>query len=256
MNPAAPVINAFMRRPPESAPAAGTACRSMSSAACTVLPDAAAVDCVGNRHFVAELHPHRRQQPPLRPDLQLVVVARRPRVLAVRFDHRQRHAGLLHLAIAPAERPQQVGARHLEPHEVVGVVDDAHLVGFRVADADGSRWRTGTTFTWPRAPVDCGSELASRRCRIGAAEDRPGRPRGCRRPAATTRAAFAASMPPSISMSALAPRAVEQLADRPHFRLAARDKGLAAEAGVHRHHQHVVEVAGDRLRASPPASTG
>ena len=41
---------------------------------------------------------------------------------------------MLHLAIAPAERPQQVGARHLEPHEVVRVVDHAHLIGFGVAD--------------------------------------------------------------------------------------------------------------------------
>ena len=39
------------------------------------------------------------------------------------------------------------------------------------------------------------------------------------------------------------------------FRLAARDKGLAAEPRIDRHHQHVVEIGGDVLergqRASP-----
>ena len=47
------------------------------------------------------------------------------------------HAVFLHLAVGPAERPQQVGTRHLEPDEVVGIVDDAHLIGFGVADTNG-----------------------------------------------------------------------------------------------------------------------
>ena len=40
------------------------------------------------------------------------------------------------LAIAPSRRAQQIRPADLEPDEVVRVVDDAHLVGFRVADAD------------------------------------------------------------------------------------------------------------------------
>ena len=52
-------------------------------------------------------------------------------------------------------------------------------------------------------------------------------------------------MPPSIPMRRPGAPAVEQLADSTHFRLAPRDKGLAAESGIDRHHEHVVEVADD-----------
>ncbi len=41
------------------------------------------------------------------------------------------------------------------------------------------------------------------------------------------------------------PGAIEQLADFPDFRLAARNESLTAEAGIDRHHQHVVDVGGD-----------
>src|SRR4030095_5161195 len=35
---------------------------------------------------------------------------------------------------------------------------------------------------------------------------------------------------------------IEQFADSPYLRLAARDKSLTAKAGVYRHHQHVIDV--------------
>ena len=70
-----------------------------------------------------------------RPNLDLIIVPCRAPVLAVRVDHRQEDAGGFHFAIGPAERPQQVGPRHLEPDEVVGVVDDAHLVRLGVPHA-------------------------------------------------------------------------------------------------------------------------
>ena len=122
-----------MRTPRGRAPAAGTAGRRRSSAACTVLARRRNVRFVLSTHLVPKLHPHRRQHPSFRPDLDLVVVPRRPLILAMGFDHRQRNAGELHLAVAPAERAQQVGAPHLEPDEIVRVVDHAHFIGFGVA---------------------------------------------------------------------------------------------------------------------------
>jgi len=41
-----------------------------------------------------------------------------------------------HLLVVEAEGAHELHAADLEPDEVVGVVDDAHLVGFRVADAE------------------------------------------------------------------------------------------------------------------------
>ena len=218
-----------------------------SSAACTVRPVAATAPSSQPTHLVAELHPHRRQQPSLRPDLQLVVVPRRPAILAVRLDHRQRHARVFHLAIAPAERPQQVGARHLEPDEVVRVVDDAHLVGFGVADAHGRGPRTAVAHCNGGRRRPRRADRESPRGEVRAAENaRCPRP-GSSAPAATIRPALVVSMPPSTSIAAGFAACVEQARTRTDFRLAARDESLAAEPRVDRHHQHVVEVAGDLL---------
>ena len=75
---------------------------------------------------------------PVGADFHLIIVTCRPAVLAVRVDDRQQHAGLFHFPIGPAERAQQLGARDLEPDEVVGVVDDAHLIGLGVPHAQSS----------------------------------------------------------------------------------------------------------------------
>ena len=54
----------------------------------------------------------------------------------MRLDDRQADARRLHVAIAAPDRAQQLAAADFEPHEVVGVIDHAHLVGFGVAHPD------------------------------------------------------------------------------------------------------------------------
>src|SRR5581483_8102017 len=57
-------------------------------------------------------------------------------VTAVGLGDYQEDAVLpLHVAIAQARRPPVFDASDLHPDEIVGVIDDAHLVGFGVADA-------------------------------------------------------------------------------------------------------------------------
>src|SRR5262249_32532780 len=127
------------------------------------------------------------------------VVPRGPVVVAVRLDHRQRDASVLHLPIAPAERAEQIRPANLEPHEVVRVVDDPHLVGLGVTDPNGGDRRsrrhapsglTAAARRWGVAPA--GSSALKIECpatRI-------------RAPAATTRGAVDTSMPPSTSIGA------------------------------------------------------
>ena len=50
--------------------------------------------------------------------------------------------------------------------------------------------------------------------------------------------------------------AIEQRAHLADFRLAARDERLAAEAGVDRHHEHEVDVAGDLLERADRRAPG
>ena len=68
-------------------------------------------------------------------DLEEVVEARRTQVLEARLHDRQHESASLHLGDRQAEGPQQLDARHLEVHQVVGVVDDAGGVCLRVAHA-------------------------------------------------------------------------------------------------------------------------
>src|SRR5208337_1390820 len=44
----------------------------------------------------------------------------------------------LHIFVAEAELAQEFYPSHLKPDEVIGVIDDAHLVGLGIADADAS----------------------------------------------------------------------------------------------------------------------
>ena len=177
MKPAAPVTSAFTRTPHARAPAAGTAGRRVERG----MHGAASRGHAAVRqppHLVGELHPDRRQQAAFGPHLELVIVLRGAAVLAVRLDHRQRYTRMLHLPITPSQCPQQIGARHLEPHEVVRVVDDPHLVGLGVANADG-RGRC-------RHRAHCGAVMsaAARRSRIARARSGCRRSR-CRRPASS-----------------------------------------------------------------------
>src|SRR5687767_2453874 len=81
----------------------------------------------------------------------------------MRFDDGQPHPRVLHLPVTPAERAQKVGARHFEPHEIIGVVSHPHLVGLGVADAHSRRGGG--------APAHCGTATpaAARRSRMARA---------------------------------------------------------------------------------------
>ena len=72
-------------------------------------------------------------------DLHHVVVARGSAILARRLDDGELRALGLHVAIALARLPEPVGPPDLEPHQVVGVVDHAHDVGFGVPHPEGRR---------------------------------------------------------------------------------------------------------------------
>lgn len=66
-----------------------------------------------------------------------VVVAGRAEVAAADPDDDEvQAAALLHFAVADALHAAELGAGDFHPDEVVGVVDDPHLVGFGVTDAE------------------------------------------------------------------------------------------------------------------------
>jgi hypothetical protein len=70
-------------------------------------------------------------------DEDLVVVARGGLVAQLHVDDGDVAVVLLlHVAIAEAERAQQLDAADLEPDDEVRVVDHAHLVGLGVAHAE------------------------------------------------------------------------------------------------------------------------
>src|SRR4029079_5831762 len=159
-------------------------------------------------HLVGELDANRRQHRAPGSHFDVVVVLRRFAIRAVRFDPRQREAVDFHLAIVPARFAQQVGTPDFEPDEVVGVIDDAHLVGFGVAHADsrrgvrgGSRAHRGTVVVAPRA-----ARFSSRVARSGLGAWNMADPATMMlAPAATTRPTLWLSMPPSISTGAALP---------------------------------------------------
>lgn len=71
-----------------------------------------------------------------------VVVTSRRFVAAGGFDDGKMAVVLeLHLAVFEAELAEKLDAANFGPDEVVGIVGDAHLVGFGVADAQGSGGR-------------------------------------------------------------------------------------------------------------------
>ena len=58
-------------------------------------------------------------------------------------------------------------------------------------------------------------------------------------------------MPPSISIgAAVVAGEIEDTANLANLGLASRDERLTAETRVHRHHEHEVDVAGNRLERS------
>ena len=82
--------------------------------------------------FESNLHPRVRDG---EVDVEQVVVLRRPQILHRRLVDGQHDAARLDLAVGNAQRADPLVARALEEAEVVGVIDDAHLIGVAVEDA-------------------------------------------------------------------------------------------------------------------------
>ena len=82
---------------------------------------------------------------------QKVVIAGRLAVPAGGLDHRQ-DAVLLgfKLTVGEAHGAKHLHTAHLKPVELVAVVHDSHLIGFRVADADG-RLEDHGSLVYPRS---------------------------------------------------------------------------------------------------------
>src|SRR6185436_18105717 len=87
-----------------------------------------------------------------RADQHLVVVRERRPVPAAHLGNHEELAALFDLAVRHAGGAAEIRAPDFEPHDVVRVVGDAHLVGFLVADARAAldetlRGHVGTTLT-------------------------------------------------------------------------------------------------------------
>src|SRR6185503_17737672 len=106
-------------------------------------------------------------------------------------------------------RAQPVGPADLEPDEIVGVVDHAHLVGFGIANTDVGRALGGRSRHQTRMPVAAALLADARRLRVAAsasAEPKIALPATRMvAPAATISATLELSTPPSISMWAADP---------------------------------------------------
>src|SRR6202020_2581718 len=78
-------------------------------------------------------------------DSDEIVVAGGRFVAAGGFDDGEMAVVLqLHLLVLEAELTEEFDTANFAPDEVIGVVGDTHLVGFRVADAEGGgRWHSG-----------------------------------------------------------------------------------------------------------------
>ncbi|PYP57688.1 MAG: hypothetical protein DMD44_09630 [Gemmatimonadetes bacterium] len=68
-----------------------------------------------------------------------IVVARRRAEADIDLGHREVHALLLQLFVGDPGLAHQLGAGAIEPDQVVGVVDHAHLIGLGVVDAERYR---------------------------------------------------------------------------------------------------------------------
>src|SRR5579871_4462234 len=68
----------------------------------------------------------------LRAHNHLIVIAGRSIIPAVYFDDGQQNPGRLQIAISAARHPAVLHAPNFHPNQIVGVVNDAHLVGFGV----------------------------------------------------------------------------------------------------------------------------
>ena len=74
----------------------------------------------------------------MRGDDHMVVKAGRADIAAMRLGYGEKYAVFdFHFAVAETDRLAVFHAGHFHPDQIVGVIDDAHLIGFGIADADG-----------------------------------------------------------------------------------------------------------------------
>ena len=160
-----------------------------------------------------------------------------------------RRPSCFHLAIAPAERAQQIGRGRPRTRRGSSRSRPRPSGRFRRSARARVEIDAGASPGATASAAAAAPRLAARasRARDRACRRSPSRRRGCAAPAATTRGDVRAiDAAVDLDRRGVA-RRVEQRAHRPDFRLAARDESLAAEARVDRHHEHVVDVAGDLL---------
>ena len=80
----------------------------------------------------------------------LVIETRRADISALRFRDGQKNVITdFHVLIIEANRLTIFYARNFHPYQVVGVIDNAHLVSFGITDANGTQvWRHYLNCRW------------------------------------------------------------------------------------------------------------
>src|SRR5208282_3322496 len=95
--------------------------------------------CSRASQFVSEADHSRPNMLQARAHDDLVIIVHGSLVAALGIDHGDKAIVFkLHFFVAEAELAQEFDTSHFKPDEMIGVIDDAHLVGFCIADADSS----------------------------------------------------------------------------------------------------------------------
>src|SRR5258707_7215292 len=73
----------------------------------------------------------------IRENNNLVIIVYGSLITAAGIDHGdEADVFALHILIAEAELAEEFHPSHFKPDEMIGVIDDPHLIGFGIADAD------------------------------------------------------------------------------------------------------------------------
>src|ERR1051325_567615 len=109
----------------------------------------------------------------MRADEQLVIVKSSSFVAAIAFGHHQEGVFVLfHVAIREPARAAKFRTPDLKPDEVVCVIDDSHLVGFRIADPQErlvpfSQGFRGGTCHMSAMPSNSAVRVSVNTCKLG-----------------------------------------------------------------------------------------
>lgn len=88
-------------------------------------------------YFITESYRSPGQLNDARRDDQIVFIAGRRQIPAISFgDYHIQSGLLLHIAIRESAVNAELAAADFKPDQVIGVIGDAHLVGFSVSDLD------------------------------------------------------------------------------------------------------------------------